>query len=1002
MRQQIGFALLQYDGTSFTSRFPETHLPSGNTPNRKSFTACSSQLDITIVSNLRAVITLTSEEPQCFASACLSILCCCPPQLRDIEVRMASEKLEVWTRRAFIATLCAVAMAALREGGGCYSKPHQPLSHLLGRHKGGGRISAGNEHETDGDDNGQGWRGCSSGHFSRRCSSIARNSVTHSLMNASSTQLPARRPVAIFIVLALPSGRFNAPRTALRERDCRVGSLSVTDRLPPSLALPPLSYNASLSSSLARDAKPTSARTSDTLVTCSLVRKGVTSELCSSQWRNDAGWSMYITVKVSLMPSPTILLYDQQFRIRNDMFFVVSCGTTHRVYDLEAVVGRVLYCESLSMDGGVTQPTLEHECSPVKVRLLLERRVLAVAESSGEFPPATINNNQHQPSIVPGTSGSRRRAMRIIQRLETQIVDWFPINMKAIEEMTLESSIYMRLYSLADRPLEHVDVSCIHNTGDIANMSALRYWALGARQSPRWREVSFDNSSGLSETTRELPHSDTISLNTVPPQRIKCDLQEGVEILEDRVGDGVQDCCLGWNIPHGLIHEIVVHDNVYSSSIIRTTTQPVYPAKVIAIAEQRRSIAWHGSDAKLDVSEVPCGHWLRSSFCCQRKFMCVSQFLGARIRFSSSWKRWTSIVVDSCRTRARRPEERNIRQFSVAAKFHLFNDVSASFSTELTLKISTVAQVFGAAASPEHSENHNRLEVTADNAAALSVALPLPYSIVESVNSAARMFIYSVAWDKSVDSTGDLCLETEIFALRDTEQVAQLQRFALAFGIAWVFNLGPGLPDFSFPWVSEITPGEFWDVGIASDNAAGRPVFSGSPVSPELAFRRCSILTSFHPNRLPRPRSRLHLGAAYTSQHKLKSRSRPDVQPTRPRPHLPALARAMMLWATLSPCADAGQAHYSFTVTSASGLQRGAAFIGEVLLPPPKWIHNHPSDRCLSELEETGDPRENPPTASSGTIPACENLVTRPEIEPSSPWWEASALTAQPPPLLKD
>ncbi|KAJ8885407.1 hypothetical protein PR048_011604 [Dryococelus australis] len=38
------------------------------------------------------------------------------------------------------------------------------------------------------------------------------------------------------------------------------------------------------------------------------------------------------------------------------------------------------------------------------------------------------------------------------------------------------------------------------------------------------------------------------------------------------------------------------------------------------------------------------------------------------------------------------------------------------------------------------------------------------------------------------------------------------------------------------------------------------------------------------------------------------------------------------------------------------------------------------------------------PTASSGTIPACEKSgVTRPGIEPGSPWWEASKLTAQPP-----
>ncbi|KAJ8895331.1 hypothetical protein PR048_000657 [Dryococelus australis] len=36
------------------------------------------------------------------------------------------------------------------------------------------------------------------------------------------------------------------------------------------------------------------------------------------------------------------------------------------------------------------------------------------------------------------------------------------------------------------------------------------------------------------------------------------------------------------------------------------------------------------------------------------------------------------------------------------------------------------------------------------------------------------------------------------------------------------------------------------------------------------------------------------------------------------------------------------------------------------------------------------------PTASSSTIPTCENPVTRPGIEPGSPWWEASVLIAQP------
>ncbi|KAJ8874299.1 hypothetical protein PR048_025145 [Dryococelus australis] len=57
-------------------------------------------------------------------------------------------------------------------------------------------------------------------------------------------------------------------------------------------------------------------------------------------------------------------------------------------------------------------------------------------------------------------------------------------------------------------------------------------------------------------------------------------------------------------------------------------------------------------------------------------------------------------------------------------------------------------------------------------------------------------------------------------------------------------------------------------------------------------------------------------------------------------------------------------------------------------------------ERCDNEGEgETGDPRENPPT--SGTIPTCENPVTRPGIEPSSPWWEASVLITQPPRPVK-
>ncbi|KAJ8873465.1 hypothetical protein PR048_024283 [Dryococelus australis] len=50
-------------------------------------------------------------------------------------------------------------------------------------------------------------------------------------------------------------------------------------------------------------------------------------------------------------------------------------------------------------------------------------------------------------------------------------------------------------------------------------------------------------------------------------------------------------------------------------------------------------------------------------------------------------------------------------------------------------------------------------------------------------------------------------------------------------------------------------------------------------------------------------------------------------------------------------------------------------------------------------MEETGDPEKtHRPAAQSGTIPTCENPgVIRPGLEPGSPWWGASRLTAQPP-----
>ncbi|KAJ8872785.1 hypothetical protein PR048_026401 [Dryococelus australis] len=48
-------------------------------------------------------------------------------------------------------------------------------------------------------------------------------------------------------------------------------------------------------------------------------------------------------------------------------------------------------------------------------------------------------------------------------------------------------------------------------------------------------------------------------------------------------------------------------------------------------------------------------------------------------------------------------------------------------------------------------------------------------------------------------------------------------------------------------------------VGIVTDEAFGRRVFSGIPRFPALAFRRCFILSSFHPYRLSRPASPRYL-----------------------------------------------------------------------------------------------------------------------------------------------
>ncbi|KAJ8890927.1 hypothetical protein PR048_010436 [Dryococelus australis] len=89
-------------------------------------------------------------------------------------------------------------------------------------------------------------------------------------------------------------------------------------------------------------------------------------------------------------------------------------------------------------------------------------------------------------------------------------------------------------------------------------------------------------------------------------------------------------------------------------------------------------------------------------------------------------------------------------------------------------------------------------------------------------------------------------------------------------------------------------------------------------------------------------------------------------------------------------------------------ISKSAAFsVGGAAVLCTRWVSNllgcSEAGRKCEAYPRGGGKREIPekarrPTASSGTIPTCENPVTRPGIEPwGSPWWEASVLIAQPP-----
>ncbi|KAJ8866337.1 hypothetical protein PR048_032180 [Dryococelus australis] len=133
----------------------------------------------------------------------------------------------------------------------------------------------------------------------------------------------------------------------------------------------------------------------------------------------------------------------------------------------------------------------------------------------------------------------------------------------------------------------------------------------------------------------------------------------------------------------------------------------------------------------------------------------------------------------------------------------------------------------------------------------------------------------------------------------------------------------------------EVAP-KFWHVGIVKNNSAGRWVFSGtSRFFPTLAFRRYSHFTLPSPvrclNKIFRMSERCciqHFGGRYQNNQ-----------------------------------LEGEVKRFGRLLTSRSSEQ-------------------------MSVIEVNVEQRR--PTASSGTIPTCENPVTRPGIEPGSPWWEAS------------
>ncbi|KAJ8897649.1 hypothetical protein PR048_002998, partial [Dryococelus australis] len=178
---------------------------------------------------------------------------------------------------------------------------------------------------------------------------------------------------------------------------------------------------------------------------------------------------------------------------------------------------------------------------------------------------------------------------------------------------------------------------------------------------------------------------------------------------------------------------------------------------------------------------------------------------------------------------------------------------------------------------------------------------------------------------------------------------------------------------------SGVVPG-FLCVVIVLDGSAGRRFSWGSPVFPVLAFRRCSILTSI---ALIGSQDHAPMSVIEVSIEQRRNEGPGEAGDPREDPQTNGIVRH--------------DSHMRESGVTRPGIEPGSPWweVSRVTAQPP-W------PLCSGAGMIGGGKRKIPekirrPTASSGTIPTSENPVTRPGIEPGSPWRETSVLIAQPP-----